>query len=233
MADSYKLGFEDGKAYGQACIDTLTRPAAGEYDRELIACMLQDFRRGRLDTYKTEYVEEQIALLREADNRDAAGVHTANLSAAPQQSGQEVRTCMNPCTYSDFFNGRACEKCLATVFSPTGVSTQQPAEAVAVELPDVSDAEIAAWLERHDLSHAIRGTDARAAFEDAQSFVLTKPATPPPAIDTGKLWELVERLHSEAGNERRDGNHGAYGGMSYCADQLAALIGGGGEKANG
>lgn len=36
-------------------------------------------------------------------------------------------------------------------------------------IPDATDAQIAEWLERHDLAHAIRGTDARAAYEDAQS----------------------------------------------------------------
>lgn len=54
-----------------------------------------------------------------------------------------------------------------------------------VEFPDVSDAEISAWLDRHDLSHAIRGADARAAFEDAQSFVLTTRPTQP-AGDVGR-----------------------------------------------
>jgi hypothetical protein len=38
---------------------------------------------------------------------------------------------------------------------------------------DASDADIDAWAERHDLAHAIRGTDARAAFEDAQTWHLT------------------------------------------------------------
>jgi hypothetical protein len=37
-----------------------------------------------------------------------------------------------------------------------------------------TDAEIAAWLERHDLTSAIRGGDARCAFEDAQTFAITK-----------------------------------------------------------
>ena len=64
-----------------------------------------------------------------------------------------------------------------------------------VELLDVTDAEIAEWLERHDLTQAIRGRDARAAFEDAQSFHMTKPATtPPPGVDVGKLRELGSLL---------------------------------------
>lgn len=55
----------------------------------------------------------------------------------------------------------------------------QPAAAnqQGVGVPDVSDAEISAWLDRHDLSHALRGADARAAFEDAQSFLLTMQPT--------------------------------------------------------
>jgi hypothetical protein len=39
-----------------------------------------------------------------------------------------------------------------------------------------TDAEIAGWLERHDLQAALPGSDARAAFEDAQSLVAHPPA---------------------------------------------------------
>lgn len=35
--------------------------------------------------------------------------------------------------------------------------------------PSLTDAEIAAWVERHDLGHALTGKDARSAFEDAQT----------------------------------------------------------------
>lgn len=42
---------------------------------------------------------------------------------------------------------------------------------------DASDADIEAWAERHDIAHAIRGTDARAAFEDAQTWHLTAALT--------------------------------------------------------
>ena len=41
---------------------------------------------------------------------------------------------------------------------------------------DATDIEIEAWLERHDLAHAIRGADARAAFEDAQTWVSPVPS---------------------------------------------------------
>lgn len=43
-------------------------------------------------------------------------------------------------------------------------------------IPTATDEQISAWLARHDLDHAIRGTDARAAFEDAQSFAMIAPA---------------------------------------------------------
>lgn len=53
-------------------------PAGGpEYDRELIAEMLDDLTAGTQTKYTLTAIAEQTRLLREADNRDAAGVHTA------------------------------------------------------------------------------------------------------------------------------------------------------------
>lgn len=52
--------------------------------------------------------------------------------------------------------------------------TATPASA---SVPEATDADIEAWLERHDLAHAIRGTDARAAFEDAQMFAMLAAAS--------------------------------------------------------
>lgn len=46
----------------------------------------------------------------------------------------------------------------------------QPAQAV-----DVTDADIAAWAERHDLGFGGSMTDARCAFEDAQTFTAALP----------------------------------------------------------
>lgn len=47
------------------------------YDRELIACMLDDAA-GHIETWAPEAMRAQAALLRAADNADAAGVRTVN-----------------------------------------------------------------------------------------------------------------------------------------------------------
>lgn len=43
-----------------------------------------------------------------------------------------------------------------------------------------TDAEIAEWLDRHDLRGTLPGSDARCAFEDAQSLCATVPTPPEP-----------------------------------------------------
>lgn len=52
-----------------------------DYDRELIACMLDEYERHTACGMDLAHLESSIAqqarLLREADNADAAGVHTA------------------------------------------------------------------------------------------------------------------------------------------------------------
>lgn len=215
-ADSAEKDYPDLAAdmcvrYG---LDTLTRPADGEYDRELIACMLQDFRRGRLDTYKTESVEVQIALLREADNRDAAGVHTANLSAAPQQHGQEVgevesigRAFLSVLgDPSIAWRNTGAHEFIERVSQATArqksATPQQPAEAVAGEY--------------HECPHC-KGWS----------------RTTPTAIDIGKLRELVEVLNHAIATQlgARVTIHATR--ARQIRDELAALIGDGGEAEHG
>lgn len=58
------------------------RVPAAEYDRELVARMLEAARNGSLHKFSVESVERQCALLRAADNAEAAGVHTAQRVAA-------------------------------------------------------------------------------------------------------------------------------------------------------
>lgn len=64
----------------------LTAAATVDLDYELIARMLE----AGPGTYTSEAVVEQVRLLRAADNRDAAGVHTAR-RAAPVGVGGEAR----------------------------------------------------------------------------------------------------------------------------------------------
>jgi hypothetical protein len=82
---------------------------------------------------------------------------------------------------------------------------QDAAGVTRIEPLDVTDAEISEWLERHDLAHAIRGRDARAAFEDAQSFHMTKPATtPPPGVDVAALRQIAGELRDNAHHHHQE-----------------------------
>ena len=144
--------------------DTLTRPADGEFvmvPREATPEMISAGAKVLGASFGLQFA------------------YTAMLSAAPQQHGQEVRTCMNPCSHIDFFNGRACDKCLGTIFSPANFRVQQPAEAVAVD---------EAWA---DFAGVYLGDDEGEATLDTvrlcrMAFDAGQRATPPPAIDIGK-----------------------------------------------
>ena len=59
-----------------------------EYDRELIAKMLDELEPVVGLQYIRESVANQARLLRAADNRDAAGVRTVNIAAAPAPGGE-------------------------------------------------------------------------------------------------------------------------------------------------
>lgn len=60
--------------------------------------------------------------------------------------------------------GEEVKLALAAVEKALSIST--------LVMRDATDVEIAEWTERHDLTHALPGTDARTAFEDAQSLCL-------------------------------------------------------------
>jgi hypothetical protein len=75
-----------------------SKEAGAEYDRSLIAEMLDAYRQHEhcdMDLIHLESgIEEQAELLRDADNRDAAGVRTVNLSAGkmlPDDFGMPTR----------------------------------------------------------------------------------------------------------------------------------------------
>jgi hypothetical protein len=72
------------------------------------------------------------------------------------------------------------------VFGDTMTATTAP----VVGDDHATDEEIAEWLERHDLTGAIRGGDARCAFEDAQTFAMTK-ATARPAKAEGDAQDAA------------------------------------------
>jgi len=165
-------------------VESHERPVAGEYDRELIACMLEG-----QGEYTLEAMVEQARLLREADNRDAAGVRTVNLSAAPQQ----------------------------------------PAEAVYLIKDDFG-----LWREQtkaeHDWWDGKQNAPARRVLY----------TTPPPAIDIGKLRELVSAAKQALKLLDRPEVAKALHGLGFLNTRevlreavAAALIGDGGEKWNG
>jgi len=70
-------------------VESLSRQG-GEYDRELIACMLEDSA-GHIETWAPVAMRAQAALLRAADNRDAAGVRTVTRAS---EAGEPDDTAM-------------------------------------------------------------------------------------------------------------------------------------------
>jgi len=79
--DTHETPFPDYARSGWSSVPLYTHPqlpaGAPEYDRELIAEMLTDERSMPVSSYSREAINEQVSLLRAADNRDAEGVHTA------------------------------------------------------------------------------------------------------------------------------------------------------------
>lgn len=245
VASGYTVDTSIDLATLKEAADALTRPADGEFvmvpreaTREIISAMLES----RASDEEGEFPALMDLIDFSGQNKNHAVVraaYRAMLSAAPQQGGQEVeRTCMNTCTHSDFFNGLACEKCLATVFSPTGVSAQQPAEAVAHERDALAEAIGNAAVKCGLLATHVTGLTGPQLLmlcDDMASAI----TTPPPAIDIGKLRELVERWRVEAAEARAIGqplitfDKGHASATELRANELAALIGDGGEVGNG
>ena len=234
--------------------DTLTRPADGEFvmvpreaTREIISAMLES----RASDEEGEFPALMDLIDFSGQNKNHAvmrAAYRAALSAAPQQVGQEefANCCDTPAYCSSV---RRCTRL-------DEAKPQQPAEAVAAittNLQRVID-------ELREMEHERRQEDQGAGiFPDnstaeqlatwANQLVLAKyllsefGATPPPAIDIGKLRELVEQLKSMAAGERERAKHysvptrdaQAMHGLARILDgivkKLAALIGDGGEKA--
>ncbi len=126
--------------------------------------------------------------------------------------------------------------CAPPVILPLPPWCQQPVEAVARAWDVTWDCTYT--YKRiskafHDYDEAVKyADDIRAA---GRTNVILAPlyTTPPPAIDIGKLRELVSEWRSEARDIRDRGMACNYNSIFARADQLAALIGGGGEKWNG
>lgn len=110
-------------------------PAAavgGEYDRDLIADMLDGL---SSDTcaWSAEAIREQARLLREADNRDAACVHTAKRDAPPA-GGFVVVTDMQEFVHPDYGTGLFCTMDAVLAASPT----TKPSAKDGAEFPECS-----------------------------------------------------------------------------------------------
>lgn len=74
------------------------------------------------------------------------------------------------------------------------------------------------------------------AADDEAHPVFIAPLTPTPAIDIGKLRELVARWRADKVDDAHSTSvwdQGYAHARCECADELAALIGDGGEKGNG
>jgi len=146
------------------------------------------------------HIQETLDALAVADgfgrhitDKYVAGVHAAN--HPPAQAAQVETQVCSCCGRDDALETR-CTDCGEVQTIYTAKPTAEPvAQGEAVP---ATDAEIAAWAERHDLSFGGSKTDARDAFEDAESHRLTRPAAPagvPAAWPKLELWffrELVE-----------------------------------------
>lgn len=221
------------RAYGQACIATLTRPADGGFvmvPREATGLMLVAGEQA-LGNIDTRWEEPNMG-----------EVYTAMLFAAPQQTGREVVFQCPEC-------GTGME--VDSTAKPSSTQSQQPAEAVA------NSVGVCKWWQQDDgydlfstscgheymvndcadgnvglpyCPFCARRLEGHAwAADDEAHPVYIAPLSAPPAIDIGKLRELVTRWREESK---------AWPGMTknfYMdrADELAALIGDGGEKGNG
>ncbi|MHC9085388.1 Lar family restriction alleviation protein [Luteimonas sp. RIT-PG2_3] len=79
--------------------------------------------------------------------------------------------------------GPACDDCGASAGNATGTlegniaAWNRRAERAAGGV-DVTDADIAEWVERHDLGGVLSGIDARCAFDDARTFVSDAALSP-------------------------------------------------------
>lgn len=200
------------RAYGQACIDTLTRPADGDFvmvPREATEAMIDAWfaaKRGPLETNVSRF----------------GPAYTAMLSAAPQQHGQEVdeaeRGLQTPRRV------KAVELLLSLGYQWDGAQwdqPQQPAEAVAVDLEQFRKP-VEFWLAHSEkMMPEMRTT----ATVEAPRLLAIIDSTPP-AIDIGKLRELVKRVETLAYRQHRDGGMGPLGAdLLNIANGIAALIG--------
>jgi hypothetical protein len=114
---------------------------------------------------------------KEAIENTVAAVAALSARTAPAE-GDVVR---GHCDYCGKTYGRvACCKARYEYLKHYGDDILPPATTAPVVGDDhATDAEIAEWLERHDLTASIRGGDARCAFEDAQTFAMTKTTARP------------------------------------------------------
>jgi len=93
---------------------------AVEYDRELIACMLE-MSAGCIETFNETSMREQARLLRDADNAAAARVGTARAGGGDVTDEMVERAAK---AYCHWFNGRegvntlALRQALAAALSP-------------------------------------------------------------------------------------------------------------------
>lgn len=200
----YAYDADDMRAYGQACVDAahpipadMVLVPRGELNR-----VIHELRTyaPAADTYKGAHIHgvwakelEQLSATPPLNELLGHPEQLASLEQRARRLGQlaEPPYLIQPsgCRYTPQEVGRMLANRVVQPHYAEWLVHKAITSALANQqgmgVPDVSDAEISAWLDRHDLSHAIRGTDARAAFEDAQSFVLTMQPTQP-AGDVGR-----------------------------------------------
>lgn len=196
------------RAYGQVCIDILTRPAAGDFVmvpdsiRRLIFSkdlyeLLLNVQNGIDSPGSASMANSVVQLLDEA--RDAA-----MLSAAPQQRGQEVGDGRLP-EYARSHEGQRLYSLAYSRGRKKGreeavAQPHQPAEAVAVDLerfrPMVEKYRVdwAAYVQTMQKAGRSAVDGKKKVDEACELLAIIDNA--PPAIDIGKLRAENERLNA-------------------------------------
>lgn len=172
---------------------------------------------------KTFSSEVRLRLALEAAARRAIHLSQAEPTVSAREvfriSGGDIECCPNP-TPEDAM------ECLSDLRKCYDESlAQQPAEAVAGFI----DSEQLEELKRGGCAAIQLGT-----YSKRYRRTLPVYTSPPPAIDIGKLRELVARWCADKADDAHSTSiwdQGYAHARSECADELAALIGDGGERA--
>ena len=118
-------------------------------------------------------------------SREAASTIIYKHADALTREQREGVECRNPCTPCDFFNARACEKCVAERYSPPFGQPQQEAQGAV------------AWMTPESIAHlakqnGVAKVDAWNCASGAERVPVFTPAPTP--VDARGLRSLAQRM---------------------------------------